>query len=96
VRHVFAHPPLPNLVVLIILYEEYYYEALHCVVFSNFLLLQPFFGPNILLSTLFSHTLNLCSFHTEPQAYNVRRIEKQGALQFQQDSRIVRSPARFT
>jgi hypothetical protein len=47
------------LIILIILVESTSHEVLHYAVF--FTLLSPhLFGPNILLSTLFSNTLDLC------------------------------------
>jgi hypothetical protein len=47
----------PDFITLIICNEEYSYETPHYAVFSS---LRPLLGPNILLSTLFSNTLNPC------------------------------------
>jgi hypothetical protein len=48
---------LLNLIILTMLGEAYKFKAPHYVVFSSHSLLDP----NILLSTLFSNTFNICA-----------------------------------
>jgi hypothetical protein len=72
-----AHLILLDLIILIILGEEYKSRSSFLCSFLYSPVTSPFLSPNIVLSTLFSNTLSLCSSlnvkdkfhsHTEPQA----------------------------
>jgi len=57
-----SHPILLGLITLIIIGKEYKRCSLLCT-FLHPPVTSSLVGPNILLSTLFSNTLNLCSSH---------------------------------
>jgi hypothetical protein len=58
-----AQPILLELIILIILCEEYKSRSSSLCIFLYSPVTSSIFGPNILLSTLFSNTLSLCSSH---------------------------------
>jgi hypothetical protein len=70
-----AHLTLLNLIILIILGEEYKFWS-----FLQRSITSSLFGPNIHLSTLFSDTLSLCSLMPETEFHT--HTESQTKLQF--------------